>query len=227
MRELIGDLLDVARIATGTLPINPEPVEVASLVDRARNTFLSGGGRHTLDFDLSLDLPPVMADRQRIVQVLSNLLSNAARHSRESSVIRVTAVREDFHVAVTVADEGTGIAAERLPHLFRKFSRIHNEAGEREISGSGLGLAICKGIVGDARGAASGRRAMGWAKGRGLPSPYRRSKRPGAKQQPRPLGAPPARGSKKARRSAFWWWTTTRKHCGSSGTPSRRRASRQ
>ena len=147
MRELIGDLLDVARIATGTLPINPEPVEIASLVDRARNTFLSGGGRHTLDFDLALDLPLVMADRQRIVQVLSNLLSNAARHSRESSVIRVTAVREDFHVAVTVADEGTGISAERLPHLFRKFSRIHNEAGEREISGSGLGLAICKGIV--------------------------------------------------------------------------------
>ncbi|MDE2807584.1 MAG: response regulator [Gemmatimonadota bacterium] len=147
MRELIGDLLDVARIATGTLPVNPEPVEIASLVDRARNTFLSGGGRNTLDLDLTLDLPLVMADRQRIVQVLSNLLSNAARHSRESSVIRVTAVREDFHVAVTVADEGTGIAAERLPHLFRKFSRIHSEAGEREISGSGLGLAICKGIV--------------------------------------------------------------------------------
>ena len=94
------------------------------MVDRARNTFLSGGGRNTLDFDLALDLPLVMADRQRIVQVLSNLLSNAARHSRESSVIRVTAVRADCHVAVTVADEGTGIAAERLPHLFRKFSRI-------------------------------------------------------------------------------------------------------
>ena len=147
MRELISDLLDVARIATGTLPVNPEPVEIASLVDRARNTFLSGGGRNPLDFDLALDLPLVMADRQRIVQVLSNLLSNAARHSRESSVIQVTAVREDCHVAVTVADEGTGISAERLPHLFRKFSQIHSEAEERDISGSGLGLAICKGIV--------------------------------------------------------------------------------
>ena len=146
MHELIGDLLDVARIATGTLPINPEPVEIASLVDRARNTFLSGGGRNTLDFDLVLDLPLVMADRQRIVQVLSNLLSNAARHSLESSVIYVTAVREDLHVAVTVADEGTGISAERLPHLFRKFSRT-DEDGARQIGGSGLGLAICKGIV--------------------------------------------------------------------------------
>ena len=88
-----------------------------------------------------------MADRQRIVQVLSNLLSNAAKHSLESSVIRVTAVREDLHVAVTVADEGTGISAERLPHLFRKFSHTDNEDGEREIGGSGLGLSICKGIV--------------------------------------------------------------------------------
>ena len=85
MRELIGDLLDVARIATGTLPVSPEPTEVASLVDRARNTFLNSGGRHDLDLDLALNLPPVMADRQRIVQVLSNLLSNAAKHSLESS----------------------------------------------------------------------------------------------------------------------------------------------
>ena len=146
MRELIGDLLDVARIETGTLPVTPEPTEVARLVDRARNTFLSSGGKHDLDFDLALDLPPIMADRPRIIQVLSNLLTNAARHSLESSVIRVTAVREDLHVAVTVADEGTGIYAEQLPHLFRKFSRT-DEDGERQIRGSGLGLTICKGIV--------------------------------------------------------------------------------
>ena len=147
MRELIGDLLDVARIETGTLPVNPEPTEVASLVDRARNTFLSGGGRNNLDLDLALDMPPVMADRQRIVQVLSNLLSNAARYSPAASVIQVTAVRDGLHVVVSVVDEGTGIPAEQLPHLFRKFSRTHGAAGERETGGSGLGLAICKGIV--------------------------------------------------------------------------------
>ena len=147
MRELIGGLLDVAHLETGTLPVTPEPTEVARLVDQARNTFLSSGGRHDLDLDLALDLPPIMADRPRIVQVLSNLLSNAARHSLESSVIQVTAVREDLHVAVTIADEGTGISAEQLPHLFRKFSLTDGEDGERQIGGSGLGLAICKGIV--------------------------------------------------------------------------------
>ena len=147
MRELISNLLDVAHIETGTLPVSPEPAKVVSMVDRARNTFLSSGGRHNLDLDFAPDLPLVMADRQRIVQVLGNLLSNAARHSLESSVIRVTAVRKDLHVVVSVADEGIGISAERLPHLFRKFSRTDGETKGSGIGGSGLGLAICKGIV--------------------------------------------------------------------------------
>ena len=147
MGKLIGDLLDVAHIKTGTLLVSPEPTEIASLVDRARSTFLSGGGRNSLDLDLAPDLPLVMADRPRILQVLSNLLSNAAKYSLASSVIRVTAVQEDFHVAVSVADEGSGISAEQLPHLFRKVSRADGEDRESEIGGSGLGLAICKGIV--------------------------------------------------------------------------------
>ena len=147
MRDLIGDLLDVARIETGELSVAPAPAEVATLVDEARSRFQSGGGRNNLRIDLSPDLPLVMADGRRIIQVLSNLLSNAARHSHEASAIGVTAVREGYHVAVSVTDEGRGIAAERLPHLFRKFSRIDGEDRGRDIAGSGLGLAICKGIV--------------------------------------------------------------------------------
>ena len=143
MRDLIGDLLDVARIETGTLPANLEPAEVAALVDRARNTFLSAGGRNNLDIDIAPDLPLVMADRRRIVQVIGNLLSNAARHSPESSVIRVAAVRDGIHVEVSLVDEGRGLPAERLPHLFRKFSRADDDLG----GDTGLGLAICKGIV--------------------------------------------------------------------------------
>ena len=147
MRYLIGELLDVARIETGTLPVSPGPVEAASLVDEARSRFQSGGGRSNLVIDLPPDLPRVMADRRRIVQALGNLLSNAARHSNELSPIRVAAVRDGVHVAFSVADDGVGVPAERLPHLFRKFSRLDGEERGREIAGSGLGLAICKGIV--------------------------------------------------------------------------------
>ena len=147
MRHLIGDLLDVARIETGALPVSPEPVDVASLVDEARSRFQSGGGRANLVIDLPPDLPRVMADRRRIVQALGNLLSNAARHSNALSPIRVAAARDGVHVAFSVADDGVGVPAERLPHLFRKFSRLDGEERGREIGGSGLGLAICKGIV--------------------------------------------------------------------------------
>ena len=145
MRGLISDLLDAGRIETGTLSVAPEPVEVAVLVDTARNTFLSGGGRHTVQLDLPLDLPRVLADRHRVVQVLNNLFSNASRHAPESSPIRVSAVRDGVHVAISVADEGRGVPPERLPHLFRKDARVGDDAGG--VVGTGLGLAICKGLV--------------------------------------------------------------------------------
>ena len=143
MQGLITDLLDVARIEAGTLSVTPEPTAAAVPIEQARNTFLSGGGQHEVQLDLPPGLPRVVADSRRIAQVLGNLLSNAARHSPEQSIIRVAAVQEGVHVAFSVADHGVGIAAERLPHLFRKFSR-------REAEGhgyAGLGLAICKGIV--------------------------------------------------------------------------------
>ena len=145
MRGLISDLLDAGRIEAGTLSVSPEPSDVAGLVDQARNTFLSGGGRHTVLIDLPLDLPRVLADRRRIVQVLNNLFSNASRHSPESSPIRVAADRDGVHVAISVSDQGRGVPPERLPHLFRKQARVGT--GEGGIGGSGLGLAICKGLV--------------------------------------------------------------------------------
>ena len=144
MRDLISDLLDVARIETGTLLVNPEPAELAALVDRARNTFMNAGGRDNLEIDVAADLPLVIVDRRRIVQVIGNLLSNAAKHSPEASTIRVSAMLDGIHVEVSVADEGRGIPSDRLPHLFRKFSLWEDDDPGRN---TGLGLAICKGIV--------------------------------------------------------------------------------
>ena len=79
MRSLINDLLDVTRIEAGTLSITPETSGVASLVDQARAAFLGGGAKNNIEIDLPADLPPVAADRQRVVQVLVNLLSSASK----------------------------------------------------------------------------------------------------------------------------------------------------
>ena len=139
MRGLIADLLDAGSIEAGTLTVQPEPSDVAVLVDRARNTFLSGGGRQAMLIDLPPDLPRAMADRERIVQVLNNLFSNAARHAPPHSPIRVETACEGGCIAISVLDEGRGIPPDELPHLFRKRAR--------PAAGTGLGLAICRGLV--------------------------------------------------------------------------------
>lgn len=146
MREMISDLLDVARIEMGALSISPEPTNISTLIEDSRAAFLSGHRRNLLDIAVSSGLPLVMVDRLRIVQVLTNLLSNAARHSDESSPIQLAVTQDEFRIIFSVTDEGRGVLPERLPHLFRKFTgadgkdRVNNE-------GTGLGLAICKGIV--------------------------------------------------------------------------------
>ena len=147
MHGLVSDLLDTGRIETGTLSVTPERIHVVDLVDEARRVFLNSGAQHTLRLDLPLDLPPVNADRRRIVQVLNNLFTNAARHSPSHSPIRVTAVRDGIHLAISVTDEGRGLPAELLPNLFRKHSGLRMADAEAPSEATGLGLAICKGLV--------------------------------------------------------------------------------
>ena len=144
MSDLMGDLLDAGQIATGTLSIWSEASDVGALIDRARNTFLSAGGPHGVRVDVPPDLPSVLVDRQRIVQVLGNLLSNAAKHSQASSPIEVSARADGVHVAISVSDNGKGIPPERLARLFSR--RAGAGDGRRGVA-TGLGLAICKGLV--------------------------------------------------------------------------------
>ena len=141
MDSLIGDLLDMGRIDAGTLPVVPAPASVGALIDQARSTFQSGGRRHPLLVDLPADLPRVMVDEQRIQQVLNNLLDNAAKHSPDSAPIALAAAQHDGFVEISVTDRGDGVAAENLPHLFRR------QGAGAEVSRTGLGLAICRGLV--------------------------------------------------------------------------------
>ncbi len=147
IRGLIGDFLDVAHIEAGTFSITPEPTDVASMIDQATSELRHGETKTRIEVDIASDLPRIAADRQRIVQVLDSLLTNASRHSPESPVIRLRASLDDQYVNVSVADQGSGVSAERLPHLFKKFLRIEGGERGRNLEGESLGLAICKGIV--------------------------------------------------------------------------------
>ncbi len=145
MRDLIGSLLDMTRIEAGTLFVSPAPADVASMLDQARNAFLSSGHGSIVEIDVAANLPRVWADTPRIVQVLNNLFANVAGHSRQWSVITVTASMHDQHVAIGVTDQGAPAA----PHRSRPFATFpHPRRGvDGRTGSSGLGLAICEGIV--------------------------------------------------------------------------------
>ena len=120
---------------------------MGALIEEARNGFLRSVARNDVEVDLPPGLPRVNADGQRMLQVLNNLLSNASRYSPDQSAIRVSASVEDVYVAVSISDQGRGINAQRLPHLFERSSLPEPENMHPGPQGNGLGLAICKGIV--------------------------------------------------------------------------------
>ncbi|MYK68669.1 MAG: response regulator [Gammaproteobacteria bacterium] len=150
MSGLIGDLLDAGLIGAGMLSVDPAPEDLAGLVERARTAFAATGAGHEVTVELPEGLPRVVADARRIAQVLENLLANAARHASETMPIRVAARPDGQVVEVSVSDTGAGIAADRLPHLFRRHAGVGADeaSGERAAgTGSGLGLVVCRGLV--------------------------------------------------------------------------------
>lgn len=160
LADLVDNLLDMTRIEAGSLAVSPESTDLGPILQEARSSFVRGGTLHEVKVEVPEDLPPVNADRGRVLQVLSNLLNNAAKFSAEGEPIRITVDREELYIAVHVQDHGRGIPAKKLPYLFKKFSQVHHDQG-RGLRGTGLGLAICKGIV-----EAHGGRI--WAESRGL-----------------------------------------------------------
>ncbi len=145
LSDLVSDLLDLSRIEGGSLKVQPEPLDLETLIARAaRNAHPAPGNR--LEVHLPADLPPVFADPRHIEVVLRNLIENAVKYGGETSPVRVSATQENTYLVVRVEDEGPGIPPEHVPHVFESFYRV--ESGlTRQASGAGLGLAICRGFV--------------------------------------------------------------------------------
>jgi signal transduction histidine kinase len=146
--RLLNDLLDLARSDAGRLTIKPAPTDVASLVEDAVRTMRSQteASKQALRSEIEPGLPQVSVDRDRIRQVLVNLLTNAHEYSPEGASIGVTAVRRGAEVEMAVSDEGPGMAEDQLEHIFERFTR--GDAGlTQHVGGTGLGLAISKSLV--------------------------------------------------------------------------------
>ncbi|SHO52295.1 sensor histidine kinase [Desulfopila aestuarii] len=145
MKIMVHDLLDLSKIETGRIELEFEYVPVATLFEHARGIFK--GQVSMKEVSLTVDnvenLPLVQADTNKIVWVLSNLVSNALRYVEEGGHIRLSAERVSNHIHISVQDDGTGIPPEYQTRIFQKFVRVNTQ----EIGRTGLGLAICKEIV--------------------------------------------------------------------------------
>ena len=145
MQRLISDLLDLARLDQGRLSMEIAPCEVAALIRDAVEAFESQGNAPAAPVQAQpgAALGEVRCDRERMLQVLSNLISNARQFTSPKGRITVRAERAGDEVRFAVADTGCGVAEEELPHLFERYW-TSRPAGQR---GTGLGLYIARGIV--------------------------------------------------------------------------------
>lgn len=149
--DLINEVLDIAAIEAGRLTLSLEPVDAIAVAEECISLLgpLAGGDGITLTLDRSLIGPwghHVVADRQRLKQVLLNLISNAIKYNREHGHVRISFSPDgDRRLRIDVADTGNGIEAGKLPQLFIPFDRLGAEASS--VEGTGLGLALAKSLV--------------------------------------------------------------------------------
>jgi two-component system sensor histidine kinase BaeS len=150
LSRLVEDLRELALAEAGQLPLERAPTDLIRLVEQTLEGFQAQAEKKEIDLRVNLppELPLVSADRGRIGQVLTNLLSNALRHTPPGGMVTVSATTADSCVHLSVADTGQGIAPADLPNVFERFYR-GDQARERpaDSQGTGLGLAIARQLV--------------------------------------------------------------------------------
>jgi signal transduction histidine kinase len=148
LSRLVEQLLDLSRLESGDVPLEREAVDVGPLVSQVvTEVEVSSSGRLVhVEALIPEGTPPVSVDRERIHQVLFNLLDNAVRFTSPGGKVTVTAVRKDRHCEISVTDTGAGIPPEHLPFLFERFYRA-DQARSRGDGGTGIGLTIARSVV--------------------------------------------------------------------------------
>jgi histidine kinase len=149
LSRLVDDLQELSRVESGAFKLNPGPVAVTDLV----STALKRWGRPfdekgvSLTSSLPADLPPILADEDRLSQVLLNLIGNALQYTPQGGSVCVSGERQGDEVRISVVDTGIGIPAEHLTHIFDRFYRVDKSRSRRAGGGSGIGLTIAKHLI--------------------------------------------------------------------------------
>jgi histidine kinase len=149
LSRLVDDLQELSRVEAGSYRLDLHPVALSTLVETTikRLSRQFDGKQITLTRRLSPDLPAILADEDRVTQVLTNLLGNALAYTPAGGEVTVSAAKVGGAVQVSVQDNGIGLPAESLPHLFDRFYRVDKSRSRAAGGGSGIGLTIAKAVV--------------------------------------------------------------------------------
>jgi two-component system sensor histidine kinase BaeS len=148
LQRLVNDLQELSRVEAGAYPLHIEPVSVYVLIEcvvsRLNRQFEDKG--ISLETNLLAGIPMVHADKDRIIQVLTNLVGNALQYSLPGGIVRILASKRKDEIIITVKDTGIGIAPDHLAHIFDRFYRA-DKSRARASGGSGIGLTIAQALV--------------------------------------------------------------------------------
>jgi two-component system sensor histidine kinase KdpD len=145
LKDLIDNLLDVSRLQAGSLLLRRDPAALSDILAGLRPRLETLASQHHLRIDAPESLPPLLGDGQRVAQVITNLVDNAAKYSPPGASITISAAVAGDILQVSVGDEGPGIPAEARAYVFEPFRQLDSQEGKGR--GAGLGLAICRGLV--------------------------------------------------------------------------------
>jgi signal transduction histidine kinase len=144
LSKMVDDLLDASRLQAGGLSLNQADVSLPSLASRVSERFSSQSSKHRIVTDFPKNFPVILGDENRLEQVVSNLVSNALKYAPKGEIKISGSVRLE-QVIVCVSDEGPGIEAKDIPHIFDRFYRSTNAV--KQTKGAGLGLYLARAIV--------------------------------------------------------------------------------
>ncbi len=147
LTRLISDLLNVSRIEAGrALDLNPQPVQVSDIVGKVVASQKSYTNKHEFSVELESELPVIVADMDKVDQILTNLTNNAVKYSPNGGTITVSGKKSDSAIRMAISDQGMGIPKEHLDKVFDRFHRIDNR-DTRKVGGTGIGLYLVKHLV--------------------------------------------------------------------------------
>jgi signal transduction histidine kinase len=149
LERLVDDLQELSRVEAGSYQLEISPVSLPGMVESVFKR-LEGPARQKgvlLASELTAGMPKVMADPDRLIQVLTNLVGNAIQYSTEGGKVTISSRSTEKDVQVSVSDTGIGIPAEHLPHLFQRFYRVDKSRSRQAGGGSGIGLTIARHLV--------------------------------------------------------------------------------